>query len=268
VNWRVDRAHGAGALSVLNTLRRAYSWTMVHLPSGLALGGLRARWAQNSRSLFTHYQPDVREVLISSTPDSLDDFDPSVIAHEFMHFVVHTQTGEEAPGGGHLYKTDPPLALSEGAATALGQAALGSSEYISLGKYWQLQELEYAFRFNAELPAKLPAQFGVPEPVAQERFGTSDGSPNGQVSEWLDAMIFWDMMDGTSAAEPHDALSNDIFGLTYTLLVYLPGSTANRGAPGHDLTDALDGFLQYYGPALREDVLKLTRERGFPYSPP
>ena len=269
VNWRVDRAHGAGALSVLNTLRRAYSWTLAHLPSGLTLGGLRARWAQNpAQSPFTHYDPKQREVYISSAPDSIDDFDPSVIAHEFMHFVVHTQTGDEGPGGGHMYKTDPALALNEGAATALGQAALGSSEYISLGKYWQYQDLESVIRLNAELPAKLPSTFGTPEPVAKERFGTSDGTATGQVSEWLDAMIFWDMMDGTDSAEPHDTLSNDTLGLTYSLLVYLSGSSPpDRGATGRDLTDALDGFLQYYGPAAFDGVLKLTEERGFPYLP-
>jgi hypothetical protein len=272
LNWRVDAAHGAGALSTLNTLRRGYSWALAHLPSGRALGGLRARWdAKPSADFFTNYRSDTHEVWISSKPEALDDFDASVIAHEFMHFVIGTLSFD-SPGGGHMFKSNPQLALAEGAATAFGQAALGSSEYINLGRFWSLEDLETPLAQRAAFPPglKLPATFGTPEPVAQERFGTSDGTLNGLVSEWLVAMIFWDMMDGAGgAAEPHDLFADRTLGLSYSLLSHLAANPPpDRGAPGRDLVDALDGFQQYYGASVKTGVERLTQERGFPYVSP
>ena len=72
-------------------------------------------------------------VIIHSLLDINDDdtFDEFVILHEYFHFVEHTFSGSDSPGGEHSANSvvDPRLAHSEGAASYFAAAVLNRPAY-------------------------------------------------------------------------------------------------------------------------------------------
>jgi hypothetical protein len=70
-------------------------------------------------------------VLGDRSEDS-DEFDDSVLIHEYGHFIAHRYSRDDSPGGDHFFgdMLDPRLAWSEGWADFFAQAVLGTPIYV------------------------------------------------------------------------------------------------------------------------------------------
>lgn len=75
-------------------------------------------------------------LLVGAQNEDTDEYDRAVIAHEWMHYFLDTQSRDDSIGGPHALgePLDMRLAYSEGMATALAAAMAGESEvHYSLG---------------------------------------------------------------------------------------------------------------------------------------
>ncbi|HEY5958575.1 MAG TPA: hypothetical protein VIV60_18570, partial [Polyangiaceae bacterium] len=99
--------------------------------------------------------------------------------------------------------------------------------------------------------------------------GTSNGKLDGDVSEYLVAMVLWDLSD--AANEPHDEFNRTTGPLYGSIFDFMPsiGLLRNRGVMYADFVDFLDGFrckIDSKNPAKLDAALKLLLdERKFPY---
>lgn len=242
-NILVKETEGSGALNILQRITQAYFWVTAHFSTGDAgkVPPVVARW---SRGMDSPAQPGMKPpyrsyqhgevIYIGGLDWDANEQDDSVIAHEFFHHVVF-HLGLPAAGGNHDSNTRaaPNLALSEGLATALGQQALGYPLYSDTfdGGVYQV-DLE-----NRRLPDRF---------VQWADYGTSDDTMSGNLSEILVAAVLWDLMDPSGGSpEPSDLIDstyNETLGSVAHYLPLAPPNRVDRGAPGVDLVDFLDGW--------------------------
>lgn len=148
---------------------------------------LAIRWATgiDSESLactcFSHEHPDGNIVFVIEIGDSAidtDDFDDSVILHEFGHYLETVFSRFSSPGGTHLLgydafplqDLDDRLAFSEGWADAFAQMVLGDPIFVNTPGFGFSLDLE-----NPYLPV------------------------SGTGSESAISGVFWDLFDGTAS---------------------------------------------------------------------
>ena len=245
-NFAISPMDDSGAFNILDGFRRGYDWVFAHWAHA-PLGPTVARWTRGAMS-GTNYDPVKKRIAFGGHASDPDEFDDSVIMHEFMHYVYDQLVGVRTPGGSHSgnRRVAPGLAFSEGLATAFGQAVLGYEEYSD--------------KFNNNTRATRTLLDENTSPAFRK---THDGTITGNVSEYLVAMVVWDMVDG--ANEPHDLLSAEQLSAD---AVYrnLPSRT-NRGARHFDLVDLLDAFRCETGRSfpLDADLSSILTERDFPY---
>jgi hypothetical protein len=115
-----------------------------------------------------------------------DEFDESVIAHEFVHFLMRTQSRDNNWGGAHNGEAfTPNAAYGEGLPTGLGNALLGVKDYIDTTGL-PSGTTSAIFTFDCENPSFVP---GVPSAAT----GVS-----GYQSEFAVAAVVWDLIDGSA----------------------------------------------------------------------
>ena len=210
-----------------------------------------------------------------------DEFDDSVIAHEFFHHVAKCLGVDDSPTGNHELhqRLVPRFAWSERLATGLGQHILKSSQFrdrhVSLEdnqNVWAVVDVEIRSNPNEGH-------------VKGADVGTADGSMSGKVGKVLVASVLWDLLDpaverqSTSATQADgdaeqtedtstleadgdteqnsgaDAAQVDNDGIDCTVKATVSALTgylgskhwSNRGAPKRDLVDFLDGWRCYAG---------------------
>ena len=76
--------------------------------------------------------------LVGAENEDTDEYDRSVIAHEWMHYFLDTRSRDDSIGGRHALgeQQDMRVAFSEGVATAFAAAMTGESEFrYSLGPH-------------------------------------------------------------------------------------------------------------------------------------
>jgi len=125
------------------------------------------------------------QIFIQDFPDDTNDFDDSVILHEFAHFVQNVFSHDSHPGGEHhvFWPTPRPqnldyrLSFSEGWASAFGQMVQGHPFYIDT-------------RVNGGGIADL------------ERPVTDIAGPGGELAI---AAMFWDLFDGAGGVASTDS---------------------------------------------------------------
>jgi hypothetical protein len=156
-----------------------------------------------------------------------DEYDDSVILHEFGHFFSHQLSHDDSPGGNHNGdRTNPLVAWGEGVASIFAMMVEESAIYVdTMSSGGLFQDFE-----RARWP---------------EVRGTSTGLATGQISEYLVVALIWDIYDGTG--EAHDSVATGPESIMRVLLDYLPGSAMrNQGVQGTDLADFVQGFLELY----------------------
>ncbi len=251
----------AGAFNILDQLRRGYSWVSGHLNAADArkVTPLTAHWSAGhvSASWLTCYD-NSDNIYIDGREAFGDEFDDPVLAHEFMHHVMRRSVGI-IRGGEHSLHTraTPNLAWNEGVATALGQQSLGSPVYFDINEDWVVfANLEGSYTL-------------LDAPSAFADRGTSNGQMSGNLGEMLVAMVVWDLMDpGGGLGDPFDPIESTQAQTLSSITRHLRRrNRADRGAPGGDLVDLLDGWrCKWPTLAHRDDELRqLLIERMFPY---
>ena len=103
----------------------------------------------------THYRREVSEqnhppaiYLVGSEDEDTDEYDRSIIAHEWMHYFLDTLSRDDSIGGRHALgeQLDMRLAYSEGVATALAATMLGETDL----KYTLGPQQAHGGRFSVE----------------------------------------------------------------------------------------------------------------------
>lgn len=175
-----------------------------------------------------------------------DEWDDPVILHELGHHIAWAYSRDDSPGGRHDgRRTTPALAWSEGLATFHAS--------------WQQAD-------PVQLDVKVTGvrQLALEAMDDERAFGTADGTPAGDVSEYLVAALLWDLHDGGAMDDDEVSLSDELlFGPLFGPLRAL---ARDNGAPGVDLLDYLDALACALEPA--DVVVGAAEDRAFPFTPP
>ena len=159
----------AAPFAILDVVHEAVQWIRSVDPQ-VKLVPLDLYWSPDNRGIAgadgepdyasgsiggTHYRRENRGrgrppaiYLVGAENEDTDEYDRFVIAHEWAHYLVDTQSRDDSIGGRHALgeQLDPRVAFSEGLANALAAALLGDSEFVhSLGP-----QQGYGARFSTE----------------------------------------------------------------------------------------------------------------------
>ena len=227
-------ASNAGAFNIFD--QGINGFTFVQAQYGITLPTLTWQWTPGvgtcggSASCF---DPRSGTIYVLSTSSDTDEYDDSVLLHEFGHFFVKNISSAASIGGMHSpgMRVTPLLAWSEGVPTFFGQSVLSSPTYIDTAANGSISVL-----LNLETPgAEIP-------------LGTSDGKIGGNLSEANVYALLWDLAD---PAQDSITLSNgitvtDVIGQkdnVFSVLGALKNASHDRGANGTDLVDFIDQWL-------------------------
>jgi len=168
-----------------------------------------------------------RRISVTSLEANPDEWDDSVLLHEFGHLWLKLYSRADRPSvTAHSgSQTLPTLAFNEGAATWFGQTVLYSSLYIDMAPTLRRSSV---YSIDDIDPVERP-------------IGTSDGTDTGNVSEDLVSGVLWDLSDHL-LQEAGDTVANP--DAVFAAFSYLRGPKFhNRGVEGADLVDLLDGWF-------------------------
>jgi len=219
----VTKAAYSGAFNITETLRlgRVFAGANIGQPPDLPV-----HWDYKDTSCWYmgYYDPWEMYIYLASCPEDTEEFDDSVILHEFGHHVTNTLSQDDNPGGAHWFTwpNDPNLAWSEGFATFFGQTVIGSSIYIDT-QVWDASSIDIE-KASADCPAA--SYLGLTQDIC----------------EALVCGVLWDISD--QASDANDSLSmgpdeiHDVVGNYFT-----GPSFKDRGEPGVDFVEFLDGWF-------------------------
>ena len=239
IDLHVTEAQDAGALNIFGVMvqntNEAASLLQTLLPP------LQAYW-ERGRRLYCGTCHSTGRIWLLGEPDDTDEYDNSVISHEFGHYLAWAVSRDDSPGGAHDgTPTDPRLAWSEGLATWIGLQLLNESVYIDT--------------------KATGATVRDPE---DQGWDADPGGPLDQdLSEFVVLESLWDITDPVDATDPMARPALDVFGV---LTGYLPSANlVDRAHPGVDFVDFLDGwFCAGLGDAAGINSLVVSGQ-GFPY---
>lgn len=188
----------------------------------------------------SYYQGGTNELHL----DGDDGFDDVVALHELGHYMQDEYSISHNPGGAHDGSpADPRLAWGEGGATWFAIAIRGVPYYIdySPGGGWSV-ELE-----------------------DRVHEASITGAMSQNVSEWMVAEVMWDLTDDTLRdGDPVDGTASQVWDVMVGYL--LSAQMIDRGRPGMDLVELLDGWFMHHGMTTCAAMRTLLRDKyGFPY---
>ncbi|MFO0609183.1 MAG: MXAN_6577-like cysteine-rich protein [Polyangiales bacterium] len=236
----------SGAAAIFASVRRAFDFLRPYVtgrPAALYVTWQRGRATGTNQS--SYFTGTSSTMFINGSDTDPDEFDPPVISHEFGHYIQRWYSRSSNPGGAHDGRpADPNLAFGEGGASFLGSLITGSRYYIDAGvsRLRLLQDLQAVPLFrtyvaDASLPMSQP------------------------ISEWLVAGAQYAMFRASTDVEQQTGRAMRV------LTGYLRRSPyPDRGEPGVDLVEYLDGYLCVNDGAERAIIMSyLVSQRRFPY---
>lgn len=236
----------SGAISIFLAAQRGFEFLRPYVitrPAALYITWQRGRATNSSGS--SYFSGTSSTMFINGSSAEPDEFDPPVVAHEFGHYIQRWYSRSNNPGGAHDGSpADPNLAFGEGGASYLGSLITGSSYYIDAGV------------------SRLRISFDLGNVPLTRAYSASATLPMTQlVSEWMVAGAQYAMFGATrdTAAQTRRTMQ--------VLSGYLRRTpTPDRGEPGVDLVDYLDGYLCVNDGAERATIMSyLVTQRRFPY---
>lgn len=128
----------AGAFNIVYNIHKAAKFFSEAAPDVGAPQKVNVFWDPAGKSeAKTQYWQGINSIIISSNPFGLDEYDPSVIDHEYGHYLMANFANvPQSAGGSHSFNTlceTTGKAYSEGWATFFGQMALNTPEYSDNG---------------------------------------------------------------------------------------------------------------------------------------
>ena len=212
----IDTSRISGAFNILDDVQRGNA-LVARADSQLIPPPLTIYWSEKNtdtvlgrltggliNTTFFSLATNTAYVLGDRDTDS-DEFDDSVILHEYAHMLAARFSRDDSPGGPHFLGDilDPRLAWSEGWANFFSSAVRGTSIY---------------------LDSKRPGAVGV-------RYDLEDNiPPNDRQGYWSEASVqglLWDLFDensdnGDSVQFPFASIWNAFTDLRSARFVYLP----------------------------------------------
>lgn len=189
-----------GAANVWTVLHQAgvvaTSASPVHLPA------LTARWTygEDLTAGTTHYEPSRRTIFVGAVPvtTALGEWEPTVLFHEFGHFLLDTVAPSNSPGGDHAFNSvepqAPALAWDEGFADAFA-AIMQRDPVVKVNCRWQ---------------ADMSTAPAHPLPSTKLANGTLVADPNAQseaqYNEGAIAGTLWHLAEYLAPGSPQKAL--------------------------------------------------------------
>lgn len=129
-----DRDRSSGPFNIIAAIRRANLMIRAVEPD-IDLPNVTLRWSPEYNGN-TYFRGVTSEAFIKGdrTTDS-DEFDDTVINHEYAHFLAARFSRDDSPGGDHdsNERLDPRLAWGEGWATFFGCVSNNTSRYVDTG---------------------------------------------------------------------------------------------------------------------------------------
>jgi hypothetical protein len=230
----LDSDRSSGPFNILDCIRRANTFVRTAAPN-INLPNLTIRWSTGTNLDITHFNSATNEAYImGDRNDDSDEFDDTVINHEYAHFLA-AQFSRSGPGGSHILDrpSNPRLAWSEGWADFFGCASNNTSRYI-----------------DTFARGRAPLAIDLEE-------NTRPADRAGYWSEFTVASTLWDLYD--SAADEGDTVSLGIAPI-WTAFVGLREKTTVY------LKDFCDVLL-HQKPEISGEVVTILSKRAISYSP-
>ena len=242
----VSVAQNAGAITVFDLTRRAFDF-LATVINNARPAALYVTWQRNraTRTGGAYYSGASSTMFLNGDTQNPDEYDFTVIAHEFGHYMQRWYSRANNPGGPHDgTPADPNLAYGEGNATFLASLITGSSAYLDYGTTRPRVAMDLLFVPQIR-PYMASASGGLAQPI----------------SEWLVAAAQYAMF--RAGSDPAEQLRRAMRVFTGHLRrTPLP----DRGEPGVDMVDSLDGYLCENAGADRMAIQNfLVTQRRFPY---
>jgi hypothetical protein len=130
----VDRDRSSGPFNIIAAIRRANDMVRAVEPD-IDLPNVTIRWSPQYDGS-TYFRGTTSEAFIKGDRSSdSDEFDDTVINHEYAHFLASRFSRDDSPGGDHdsNERLDPRLAWGEGWATFFGCVSNNTSRYVDTG---------------------------------------------------------------------------------------------------------------------------------------
>lgn len=244
-----------GAFNIFNLLLRGQDFARVNLNNGRypSTPPLTAQWRKGFQTR-TSYLGE--QMVIQGVVTDTDEYDDTVLMHEFGHFLQREFSISDSPGGFHNGSpTDPRLAFGEGYGTYTGCAISGSSIYFDTSP----SGASVTNINNVGKKASLTDGRGIRQ----------------LISEYVVAEILWRIDRGTGgdtmgngAVDPLG--SAPIFDVLGKYFKDNDRYNDDHGSSGRELVKFIDGLFcrDYYGTAAEETPIYkrvVTTDHGFPY---
>jgi hypothetical protein len=236
----------SGAVSIFETMRMGFDFLRTFLttrPAALYITWERGRATGPMNSSF--FSGASSSMFINGSDADPDEFDPAVHAHEFSHYIQRWYSRSDNPGGPHDGSpADPNLAFGEGGATFLGALITGNRFYIDAGvtRLRIVQDLQ-------NIPMVRSYSAVLTQPITQP------------ISEWLVAGTQYAMFRSSTDTTTQTRRAMNVI-TSYFRRTPFP----DRGEPGADLVEYLDGYLCRNMGADRSTIMNyLVNSRRFPY---
>jgi len=255
LNLDIPEVVGAGAFNIFDVAIDGYD--LIRLMTGADLGLLNIYWAtgaDTTDTLFcakylydTGVCSEYMALSVQGKDTDRDEYDDMVILKEFFKFALARVSVDNNPGGGHDgTRDDPRKAWTEGVSTFFACDVLRDKHFVNSRPFgvFLVDDIE-----TSESP------FG---------FKTENGMMSGLLSEYLVSSVLWDMVD-SGDAEAHDAVHGRRLAVFDSIFSYFKSQHfVDRGVPGVDLVDFLDGWF-CRGWSSKPGVTSLLEHAEFPF---
>ncbi|HRI49975.1 MAG TPA: hypothetical protein PLW65_07305 [Pseudomonadota bacterium] len=245
----------AGAFNIFNLLLRGQDFARVNLNDGKypSTPPLSVQWRKGYETR-TSYLGE--QMVIQGVVTDTDEYDDTVLMHEFGHFLERAFSVSDSPGGFHNGSpTDPRLAFGEGYGTYTGCAIAGSSIYYDTSP----SGATVTNINNVGKRASLTDLRGIKQ----------------LIGEYVVAEILWRLDRGTGGDTMGngavDALgSAPIFDVLGKYFKDNDKYNGEHGSTGRELVKFIDGLFcrDYYGTAAADTPIYkrvVTTDHDFPY---
>ena len=243
----------AGALNIFDVALAGYD--RIRRMTGKELGPLGLYWQTGADTTATLYcTQELYNQTLCGPLDSLqiqgkdrdrDEYDDCVILRQLYKFAESKISATDNPADGHDFtRDDPRQSWSEGFATFFAAHTRRDPVFVdtNFGGVYRVQWLD--------------------DEASTWSYGTSSGAQQGYLSELVVSSVLWDLADGIADDEV-TANPNGVYDAAFNYLGG-PAYVGNRGFPGRDFVDFLDGwFCRGHGQI--EAVRSVLEERDFPY---